>query len=641
MPDVISVTPNHKSEVHTTHSWDFLGLDYNSQSNTLLQKGNYGEDIIIGVIDSGIWPESKSFDDTGYGPPPARWKGICQTGDFFDASNCSNKIIGARWYASEYSSEQLEGEYVSPRDKMGHGTHCASTAAGNLVSNTSFHGLAAGSVRGGAPRARLAIYKVCWANLGCSRAGILAAIDHAIDDGVDVISMSIGSPTEFLETLHAIAKGIPVVFAAGNNGPAPQSIQNNMPWVISVAATTMDRSFPTVITLGNKQRLVGQSIFYETQQSNTNGFTMLVYGESCDNITLTKLNITDKIVLCYSPTTIAEILPRKNFAEALTDVLIAGGRGLIYAQYTVNIPLQLEIPYALVDFEIANEISSYISSTSNPLVKISPAYNTVGDHVLAPKVAAFSSRGPNPTFTGILKPDIAAPGVSILAAKKEGYEFDSGTSMACPHVAGIVALIKSIHPDWSPAAIKSAIVTTASVVDAYGVQIKAEATPRKIADPFDYGGGHIDPNKIVDPGLIYDINPNDYTKFLNCTLGLSDECDSYVDQQYQLNAPSIAITDLKDIVSVWRTVTNVGPCNLIYKAFVQPPAGVSVFVEPNLLSFDNNNKVKTFKVTFVANRKVQGDYTFGSLTWSDGSNHSVRIPLAIRTIIQDFYADTA
>ncbi|KAJ4759894.1 Subtilisin-like protease SBT3.3 [Rhynchospora pubera] len=569
MPDVISVTPNHKSEVHTTHSWDFLGLDYNSQSNTLLQKGNYGEDIIIGVLDSGIWPESKSFDDTGYGPPPARWKGICQTGDLFDASkiNCSNKIIGARWYASEYTSEELEGEFVSPRDKMGHGTHCASTAAGNLVSNASFHGLASGSVRGGAPRARLAIYKVCWVNLGCSTASILAAIDHAIDDGVDVISMSIGGPVEYLGTLHAIVKGIPVVFAAGNNGPAPQSVQNNMPWVISVAASTMDR---------------------------------------CDNSTLSKVNITNKIVLCYNPTAIATVLPRKNFNEALTDVSNAGGRGLIYAQYTVNIPTQQDVPYALVDFEIANEIISYISSTSNPLVKISPAYNIVGNHVLAPRVAAFSSRGPNPIFTGILKPDIAAPGVSILAAKNEGYEFDSAT-----------------------------------VVDTYGVQIKAEATPRKIADPFDYGGGHIDPNKIVDPGLIYDINPNDYTKFYNCTLGLSDECDSYVDQQYQLNAPSIAIPNLKDIISVWRSVTNVGPYNSIYKAFVQPPAGVSVFVEPNLLSFDNNNKVKTFKVTFVANRKVQGDYTFGSLTWSDSLNHSVRIPLAIRTIIQNSYADTA
>ncbi|KAJ4747221.1 Subtilisin-like protease [Rhynchospora pubera] len=644
MPDVISVIPNRKFAAHTTRSWDFLGLDYSSNSNSLLQKGKYGEDIIIGVIDSGIWPESKSFDGTRYGPPPTRWKGVCQIGDSFDANNCSNKIIGARWYASDLSSSDLEGEYMSPRDYAGHGTHTASTAAGNLVSNTSFHGLAAGSTRGGAPRARLAIYKACWGSgVWCSGAALLAAVDDAINDGVDIISMSIGGSDEFPGTLHAVAKGIPVVFSAGNEGPAPQSVKNNVPWVITVAASTIDRSFPTIITLGNSQRLVGQSIYYEIQHSNTNDFTTLVDGSSCDSTTLTEQNITGKIVLCYNPTAIPGVLPRYNFGYAAQNVLDAGGRGIIYAQYTTNIlyPCRGGGPCALVDFDIANKINSYIYSTSNPLVKISPAYNIEGKQVLAPRVAAFSSRGPNPRFPDILKPDIAASGVSILAAVNGGYQFMSGTSMACPHVTGIVALLKSLHPDWSPASIKSAIMTTASDNDLYGVQIEAEGTPRKIADPFDYGGGHIDPNKAADPGLVYDIDPNDYTKFFNCTLGPSDDCDSYVGQLYQLNVPSITVPDLKDIVSVWRTVTNVGPINSTYKSFVQPPAGVSVFVEPDLLSFDNNNKVKTFKITFVANRKVQGDYTFGSLTWSDSSNHSVRIPLAIRTVIEDYYADTA
>lgn len=182
---------------------------------------------------------------------------------------------------------------------------------------------------------------------------------------------------------------------------------------------------------------------------------------------------------------------------------------------------------------------------------------------------------------------------------------------------------------------------SASVVDAFGVQVEAEGTPRKIADPFDYGGGHINPNKAADPGLVYDIDPNEYTKFFNCTLGPSDYCNSYIGQLDKLNIPSIAVPDLKDTVSVWRTVTNVGPANSTYRAFVQPPAGVSVFVEPNVLSFDGNKRVETFKVTFVANRKVQGGYTFGSLTWADSSNHSVQIPIAVRTIIEDFYADTA
>ncbi|KAF3339362.1 Subtilisin-like protease SBT3.3 [Carex littledalei] len=338
--------------------------------------------------------------------------------------------------------------------------------AGNIVSNTSFHSLAAGSVRGGAPRARIAVYKACW-NQGsegtkCTHASILAAIDDAINDGVDILSLSLGGGINMVPgTLHAVAKGITVVFSAGNDGPAPQSVKNNAPWVISVAASTIDRSFPTIITLGNRQKLVGQSVFYASGISINNNFTKLVYGVSCDNITLTELNVTGRIVLCYDPTTVAQILPRSNFGEVLQSVLDAGGRGLIYAQYTVNLLFPFEgFPYALVDFEIAYKIYSYIGSTSIPLVKISPAYNIEGEQVLAPKVAAFSSRGPNPTFPGILKPDIAAPGVSILAAMQGGYQFDSGTSMACPHVSGIVALLKAVHPDWSPAAIKSAIVTT-------------------------------------------------------------------------------------------------------------------------------------------------------------------------------------
>ncbi|XP_078159245.1 subtilisin-like protease SBT3.10 [Carex rostrata] len=643
MPDVTSVTPNRMFTVHTTHSWDFLGLNYNSKDNTLLQKANYGEDIIIGVIDTGISPESKSFDATGFGTAPKRWRGICQTGTSFGAMNCSNKIIGARWYAKDLTSSQLKGDYLSPRDYNGHGTHCASTAAGNVVLNVSFHSLAAGSVRGGAPRARIAVYKVCWgARPSCSSAGIVAAVDDAVHDGVDVLSLSLALSDELTGALHAVAKGISVVFAAGNSGPAPRSVSNNSPWLISVAASTMDRSFPTVITLGNRQKFVGQSLFYASGKSKHNNFNNLVIGGSCDNTTLTELDVTGMIVLCYDPTAVAQTSHQSNYAIAVQNVRIAGGRGVIYPQYTLNILEPLDgFPYALVDFEIAKKIVSYVDSTRNPLVKISPAYSIQGEQVLAPKIAAFSSRGPNPTFPGILKPDISAPGVSILAAVPEGYGFDSGTSMACPHVSGIVALLKSVHPDWSPSAIKSAIVTTASVADAYGVPIEAEATPRKLADPFDYGGGHIDPNKAADPGLVYDIHPKDYTKFFKCTLGPSDNCDTSVGQLYQLNVPSIAVPDLKNITSVFRTVTNVGPTYSTYKAFVQPPAGVTVFVEPNLICFDSSKKVETFKVTFVANRKVQGDYTFGSLIWSDSLQHSVRIPIAVRTIIEDNYADTA
>ncbi|TVU34826.1 hypothetical protein EJB05_16679, partial [Eragrostis curvula] len=184
-PEVISVRPSGWHTAKTTRSWDFLGLSYQVPSD-LLNKGRYGEDIIIGVVDSGIWPESRSFSDEGYGPVPSRWKGVCQVGDgeAWDRNNCSRKIIGARFY-----SAGMEDALHKTEDADTHGTHTASTAAGSVVEAASFHGLASGFARGGVPHARIAVYKVLWkiadgSNSG-STADILAAIDDAIHDGVD------------------------------------------------------------------------------------------------------------------------------------------------------------------------------------------------------------------------------------------------------------------------------------------------------------------------------------------------------------------------------------------------------------------------------------------------------------------------
>ncbi|KAF8751358.1 hypothetical protein HU200_012242 [Digitaria exilis] len=247
----------------TTRSWDFLGLNHQMPSE-LLHGSKYGEDIIIGVIDTGIGPESRSLNDEGYGPVPARWRGECQVGEPWDISNCSRKIIGARFYTAGMDEETLKSDYQSPRGVNGHGTHTASTAAGSIVEAASFHGLAAGAARGGAPRARIAVYKSLWGpgSGSGSSATVLAAIDDAIHDGVGVLSLSIGAilDTNSFGALHAVQKGITVVYSAGNDGPMPQTA----PWVITMAASTIDRSFPTVITLGNKQQIVVQN----TRSSN-------------------------------------------------------------------------------------------------------------------------------------------------------------------------------------------------------------------------------------------------------------------------------------------------------------------------------------------------------------------------------------
>uniref|UniRef100_A0A0E0C8R9 Subtilisin-like protease n=1 Tax=Oryza meridionalis TaxID=40149 RepID=A0A0E0C8R9_9ORYZ len=642
LPEVISVQRSRRYRTATTRSWDFLGLDYQKPSE-LLRRSNYGQEIIIGVIDTGIWPESRSFSDEGYGPVPARWKGVCQVGEGWGSNNCSRKIIGARFYHAGVDEDDLKIDYLSPRDVNGHGTHTASTAAGSVVEAVSFHGLAGGTARGGAPRARIAVYKSVWGRGGAgsgNSATVLAAIDDAMHDGVDVLSLSLEVQENSFGALHAVQKGITVVYAAGNSGPVPQVVGNTAPWVITVAASKIDRSFQTVITLGDKTQIVGQSMYSEGKNSSGSTFKLLVDGGLCTDNELNGTDIKGRVVLCTS----LGIPPLMLFPVALKNVLDAGGSGLIFAQYTTDI---LDVTKncngtacVLVDLDTAQLISSYISDTSSSVAKIEPPRTVTGEGILAPKVAAFSSRGPSVDYPDIIKPDVAAPGSNILAAVKDGYKLESGTSMATPHVAGVVALLKALHPDWSPAAIKSAVVTTASVTDERGMPILAEGVPRKIADPFDYGSGNINPNRAADPGLIYDIDPTDYNKFFACTIKTSASCNATMLPRYHLNLPSIAVPDLRDPTTVSRTVTNVGEVNAVYHAEIQCPPGVKMVVEPSVLVFDAANKAHTFKVSFSPLWKLQGDYTFGSLTWHNDKK-SVRIPIAVRITIQDFYADVA
>ncbi|CAO1944759.1 unnamed protein product [Urochloa humidicola] len=645
-PEVISVKPSRSCSATTTRSWDFLGLDHQIPSD-LLQKSRHGEDIIIGVVDTGIWPESRSFNDVGYGPVPSRWKGECVVGQGWNHSTCNRKIIGARFYSAGVPEEILKPDYLSPRGVSSHGTHTASTAAGSIVEAVSFNGLAAGTARGGAPRALIAVYKSLWGT-GSGKgntATVLAAIDDAIHDGVDVLSLSLSNPDEnSFGALHAVQKGITVVYAAGNNGPRPQTVANTAPWAITVAASKIDRSFPTVITLGNKQQIVGQSLYYQGKNSSRSSFTDLLNGGSCTADILNGTDLQGATLYCSAPVSIGARSPFEVFQTALQLIKMGKGSGLIFAQYTVD-DLDLTsdcqgIPCVLVDFDTGKQILKYEADASSPVVKIGPARSITGKEIVAPKVASFSSRGPSTDYADFLKPDIAAPGASILAAKRDSYGFSSGTSMATPHVAGIIALLKALHPNWSPAALKSAIVTTASVTDEYDMPILAEGLPRKIADPFDYGGGNIDPNKAADPGLIYDIGPSDYNYFFNCAIKKSVDCNATSVPGYLLNLPSISVPDLRYPVTIPRTVTNVGEVDAIYHVAVQSPLGVKMDVEPSVLVFNATNKVHTFQVKLSPLWKRQGDYTFGSLTWYD-EKRTVRIPIAARITIHDFFADVA
>ncbi|XP_040987387.1 cucumisin-like [Juglans microcarpa x Juglans regia] len=652
MEGVISVFPDRKLKLHTTRSWDFMGV-------TKPKRGSPQEgDVIIGLLDTGIWPESESFSDEGLSPPPSKWKGECQGANF----TCNNKIIGARYYNSDNSDDDTD--FKSPRDSEGHGTHTSSTAAGREVVGASYFGLAEGTATGGVPGARIAVYKVCW-SFGCSSADILAGFDDAIADGVDVISVSLGSdfPGQYFEdpiaigSFHAMRKGILTSASAGNSGPFPSTVSNFAPWIQTVAASTIDRKFVAQVALGNGQVYTGVSI----NSFDLNGKSFpLIWGGGAVNYsagadtTISKFcfpgalnshKVQGKIVLCETIDGIRGIF------IASTGVSIANGVGTIMAaDSSINdFAFSYSFPATVISTEDGLKVLDYIKSTENPIATI-----LVGEtwkDVMAPYVVSFSSRGPNPITPDILKPDLTAPGVDILAAwspvappsidsedtRSVKFNVISGTSMSCPHASGAAAYVKAVHPNWSPAAIKSALMTTAYVVDA-----------KKHEDlEFAYGSGHINPLKAIDPGLIYDASEADYIDFLckqgynTTTLKLitgdnSSFCTTTVPgRAWSLNYPSfsIAVEDGLPIRAVFsRTVTNVGPPNSTYTLSWYMPSSLTVRVEPSVLSFSAIGEKKSFTVTVYGPKIEQQPITSGAITWTYGV-HVVRSPLVVYTIL--------
>ncbi|CAN1332425.1 Subtilisin-like protease SBT4.14 [Linum perenne] len=240
---ILSVLLNRYHKLDTTKSWDFVGLPKTAKRNLKMEKN-----IVVGLLDTGITPQSISFKDYGFGPPPKKWKGTCGH-HYANFSGCNNKLVGARYF-------KLDGNPDPNVD--GHGTHTSSTLAGNVVPGASLFGLAKGSARGAVPGARIAMYKVCWVSSGCSDMDLLAGFEAAIHDGVDVISISIGgvSPDYVSDVLaigafHATKNGILTVASAGNDGPNPASVRNHAPWMLTVAASGIDRTFRSKVHLGN------------------------------------------------------------------------------------------------------------------------------------------------------------------------------------------------------------------------------------------------------------------------------------------------------------------------------------------------------------------------------------------------------
>ncbi|OMP05884.1 hypothetical protein CCACVL1_01800 [Corchorus capsularis] len=684
MEKVVSVFRSKTLKLHTTRSWDFLGLTLDDIDPSPMQLA-YGHDVVVGIFDTGIWPESESFQEKpGMRPIPSSWKGACVKGEKFEpAKACNRKLIGARYYLKGFEEEfgplNMSGnpEYRSARDFLGHGTHTASTAAGSIVKNASFFGIGQGTTRGGAPWARVAVYKICWGKnrIGsCTEADILAAFDDALRDGVHVISASFGATPPLapffassadIGSFHAMQHGITVVFSAGNDGPDPSLVNNVAPWSICVAASTIDRTFPTQIVLDGNFSIMGESIISkEIKGKLASAVTYFVNG-LCSLGNWNGKRATGKIVLCF-------YAPGLVFEMAQEAVKTANGTGLIFAEpFTKPIAdLEDSIPTLHVDISQGTIIGNCLAESPKlPLVRIAPSKTLIGKSP-APTVVYYSSRGPSSISPDILKPDITAPGINILAAwpphtpptlqpsddRSVQWNFLSGTSMSCPHVSGVVALIKSVHPDWSPAAIRSAIMTTGKIhITNNSFYIFTTYTRDTSHDsilaggsmsgsnPFDIGAGHINPLKAMDPGLIYDMKTSDYILFL-CNIGYSQErikrivlpspgvdtnCNHVFQTNANVNYPSISISNLKSALTIKRTVRNVGwGKTAIYFGTAKEPDGVEVVIWPRVLFFTPLKQEISYYVTLKPLKKSQARYDFGEIVWSDGF-HSVRSPLVV------------
>ncbi|KAH9625467.1 hypothetical protein KSS87_008130 [Heliosperma pusillum] len=637
-PGVVSVFPEPILQLHTTRSWDFLkeetSLLITSQPHlNPAYSVSQSSDTIIGILDTGICPESESFNDKGMSAIPSRWKGTCVEGQDFNSSNCNKKLIGARYYTDKDSESIVR----TARDSEGHGTHVASTAAGASVQDASYYGLARGTAKGGSSSSRIAMYKVC-GTIGCPGSAILAAFDDAIADGVDLLSLSLGASSEFapdftqdpiaIGAFHAVQRGITVVCSAGNDGPSQQSVVNVAPWILTVAATTIDRDFESSVVLGNNNVIQGGSInFSDLKKSPA---YPLVYGGSTKNSSVSQIDarncypdaldakmINGTIVVCqHDSNTQYSMKETRDGAKAL------GAVGVVFISDKLRLVASNtgSFPATVVTSKDGADILQYINSSR---------------------------------ILKCFQPDIAAPGVNILAAwiandtspdttplGKDPPRFNllSGTSMACPHVSGIVATIKSHNPTWSPATIRSAIMTTAIQIN--NLKEIAITESGQAATPYDYGSGEVSPTGGLTPGLVYELEPTDYLDFL-CYYGynlstiklisaqlpdrFSCPSNSSQDMISNINYPSIAVS--KNAGTVKRTVTNVdSEEETNYTVIVDAPKGLEVTVLPKELKFTASIKKLSYQITFTASY-AKGDL-FGAITWTN-NKYNVRSPFVI------------
>ena len=694
--DVQADLPRHLDTVSTPR---FLGLTAAGGLWSQFAGGSLikGENMVVGIVDGGIWPENPAFadrvDGTGvptfdpsgslaYTSAPSSFTGGCVAGEGFDPiSHCNNKLIGAKFFNAGFiasGSPKNWSEFYSPRDSNignngvstghgGHGDHTASTSAGNAGVAVVINGVPMGQTSGIAPRARVASYKVCWtydnlaaidgtnASNSCFNSDTVKAIDEAVKDGVNVINYSIsGSQTSVADAVEqafyrASLANVFVAASAGNSGPA-NAVAHISPWLTTVAASTHDRNFQADVTLGSGAKYSGASINTVTVPAGflvraedsgvAGGDASLCFsaGAPAGQVLLDPAKVAGKVVVC---TRGINARVDKSFA-----VLNAGGIGMVLMDNGAGLVAESHsVPSVHVTSADGAAIKTYaVLQGAAANAALSPFYN---ESKPAPIMAGFSSRGPNQGDGNILKPDLTAPGVDIIASvtpaltvaehaavaagtlvPSASYASYQGTSMSSPHVAGLALMMRQAHPTWSPAAIKSALMTTGFTTLTDGL-----AGAQNGLLPWAQGAGHVDPNKAIDPGLVYDAGKADYVQY-QCKVNKpavspASDCTTFgtLDETYNLNLASITVGSVQGNVTVRRKVTNVGGASATYSATASVP-GFTTLVSPGTLTLAPG-ATGNFTVKLTAAGAAANAWQFGSLSWTDGSR-VVRSPIQAR-----------
>jgi len=645
IPDVIYQTTG-SPVVDTTGFLDVSGND-GAWEEEFGSAKHAGEGVIVGVLDTGIWPENPALAPLSEPRPDqdvidAKWNGECETGEDDDPAGnieCNNKLIGARWFDAR---GMAANGYASPRDQDGHGTHTATTAAGNYKTKVKVDGEKIGTFSGLAPAARLAAYKVCWG--GCSGLDLVAGIEAAVADGVDVINFSIGSTgtPEFVDSVsiaffNAAAAGVFVAASAGNDGPT-STVDHQEPWVTTVAASTHDQTFRTELEFGRNE-VEAAGMVGEAEWKIKNAVDAAYAGTDataaarCDAGTLDPAKTAGYAIVCV----------RGNlFTDNANQVKAAGGLALIvmdqYDRGPASVVTSQSVPVLHLSYADGLDLQAWIASKSNPKVEVETS--ELQDQN-APSMAAFSSNGPALSAgQNLLKPDITAPGVEIVAGvtpdNHAGNDFatNQGTSMSSPHIAGLAALLASANPDWSPTAIKSAIMTTAYQTDQDGNAIQRGTED---ATPFDYGAGHADGSEMFDPGLVYESTPVEWIQYICGTpeaYKIQSNCDALGSMEpSQLNYPSITVAELTGTYDVSRTVTNVSEKKATYKADITAPEGFDVSVDVEKFTLQPGESA-TYTLTITRTDAAFDEWAFGDVTWVEKKGHrtvhEVRSPIVVK-----------